>query len=503
VASNRFFHSSGIAICGVLLFCAACGEGPQLAPPAERATPRVFSVSVSPPIAMIEAGRTQQFSASTQGSGSYDPSVTWFVNDVQGGNATLGTISSAGLYTAPRTTPSPATVTVKAASKLDPARSATAMATVTLHNDPAVSWRSFLFTGDEEFVAVTTDSDGNVYASTVPVARTMDAAAGAPAETVGVVSLNSDLTDRWRYSGHPAVWSMGQALTLTPDESRVRLAGVAENLLSLRVLDFDSATGAIVADQSCRTATDDHWLSGNAMRIFDNRLHAAVGGPRIVVTADLDGPLDCTQQFLLEGQAGIGGLWVARDHILATGTSNCPDSPQGCSYLWKLDRSGNLLWSKLFRDTHQLHVAESVESHRNAIYVAGTLPQASGPVSFFVQKLDIDGKGIWPAPLVTSGREGSCSPASSYLSELIPSPAGGVTLLGSTDSLDCRGADFLALLISPEGSVVKLLRGELAASAVANAGAYDSTGSKLFLVGNRSPGPFSPVELVVASFQVR
>jgi hypothetical protein len=454
---------------------------------------------------MVETGRTQQFSASIQGSGSYDPSVTWFVNDVQGGNAALGTITSRGLYTAPPSIPSPATITVKAASKLDPTRSATAIATVTLHYDPSVTWRSFLFTGYEEFVAVTTDSDGNIYASTVPVARTTDAAAGAPTETVGVISLSSDLTERWRYAGHPAVWSVGQALSLTPDESGVRLAGVAEDLLSLRVVEFDSATGAITADQSCRVSADSRWLSGNAMRISENRLHAAVGGPRIVVTGDLAGPLDCSQQFLLEEPAGIGGLWVSptRDHLLATGTSNCPDSPQGCSYLWKLDRAGNLLWWKLFRDTQQLHVVETVENHRPAIYVAGTSPQTAGPASFFVQKLDVDGKEIWPEPLVVSGREGSCDPGWSYLSEVIASPAGGVTLLGSTDSLDCRGADFLALLVSPEGSVAKLLRGDLAASAVANAGAYDPTGKKLFLVGNRSPGPFSPVEIVVASFQVR
>lgn len=453
---------------------------------------------------MVEVGRTQQFSASVQGRGSYDPSVTWFVNDVQGGNSALGTITSAGLYTAPASIPSPATVTLKAASKQDPTRSATAIATVTLHSDPSVSWRSFLFTGYEEFVAVTADSEGNLYASTVPVARTTDSAASGPAETVGVISLHSDLSDRWRYAGHPAIWSVGQALTLTPDESGVRWAGIAEDLLSLRVVEFDSATGGITADQSCRVSADYHWLSGNAMRISENRLHAAVGGPRIVVTGDLAGPLDCTQQFLLEEPAGIGGLWIpqTRDHLLATGTSNCPESPQGCSYLWKLDRAGSLLWSKLFRDTHQLHVVETVENHRPAIYVAGTSPQAGGPSSFFVQKLDVDGKEIWPAPLVASGREGSCDPGWSYLSEVITSPAEGVTLLGSTDSLDCRGADFLALLVSPEGSVVKLLRGELAASAVANAGAYDPTGKKLFLVGNRSPGPFSPVELAVASFEL-
>jgi len=396
---------------------------------------------------MVEVGRTQQFTASMQGIGSYDRSVTWFVNGVKGGDTTLGTITAAGVYTAPPSIPSPATVTVKAASKQEATRSATAIATVTLRKDPSVSWRSFLFTGYEEFVAVTTDLDGNIYASTLPVARSTDSAASGPAETVGVISLHSDLTDRWQYSARPVIWSVGQALSLTPDESRVRLAGIAEDLLSLRVVEFDSGTGVITADKSCRVSTDSEWLSGNAMRVSENLLYAAIGGPRIVVTGDLSSPLDCSQQFKLEGQAGIGGLWVGRDHLLVTGASNCPEGPQGCSYLWKLDRAGNLLWSKPFRDTQQLHVVESVENNRPAIYVAGTEPQATGPASFFIQKLDTDGKEIWPAAVMASGREGNCDPGWSYFSEAIPSPAGGVTLLGSTQSRDCRGADFLALSV--------------------------------------------------------
>jgi hypothetical protein len=57
--------------------------------------------------------------------------VTWQVNGVTGGNATVGTISSAGLYTAPTVVPSPATVTVTAVSQADPAKSASAQVTVT------------------------------------------------------------------------------------------------------------------------------------------------------------------------------------------------------------------------------------------------------------------------------------------------------------------------------------------------------------------------------------
>src|SRR5256885_15115649 len=57
--------------------------------------------------------------------------VTWQVSGVSGGNATAGTISSSGLYTAPAVVPNPATVTVTAVSQADPTKSASAQGTIT------------------------------------------------------------------------------------------------------------------------------------------------------------------------------------------------------------------------------------------------------------------------------------------------------------------------------------------------------------------------------------
>jgi len=56
--------------------------------------------------------------------------VTWQVNGVTGGNATVGTISSSGLYTAPGVVPNPATVTVTAVSQADATKSAAAQVTI-------------------------------------------------------------------------------------------------------------------------------------------------------------------------------------------------------------------------------------------------------------------------------------------------------------------------------------------------------------------------------------
>ena len=64
--------------------------------------------------------------------------VSWLVNGVAGGNATVGTISAAGVYTAPAALPTTPTVTVTAVSQ--ESSSATASVTVNLENPlPAVT----------------------------------------------------------------------------------------------------------------------------------------------------------------------------------------------------------------------------------------------------------------------------------------------------------------------------------------------------------------------------
>jgi hypothetical protein len=81
-------------------------------------------VNVQPTSATLFLGQTQPFQASV--IGATDQSVSWRVSGVPGGNATLGTISSSGAYTAPAVLPSPASVTVEAVSNANSAASASA-----------------------------------------------------------------------------------------------------------------------------------------------------------------------------------------------------------------------------------------------------------------------------------------------------------------------------------------------------------------------------------------
>ncbi|HMV47404.1 MAG TPA: DUF1800 family protein [Blastocatellia bacterium] len=88
----------------------------------------IVSVTISPTSASVQTGTTRQFTATV--SGSANTAVTWKVADVVGGNSTVGTISSTGLYTAPATVPAGA-VAVSATSQADATKKATALVTVT------------------------------------------------------------------------------------------------------------------------------------------------------------------------------------------------------------------------------------------------------------------------------------------------------------------------------------------------------------------------------------
>ena len=98
---------------------------PQPPPP----PPPVISVSISPTSASVRLKNTRQFTATV--TNTTNTAVTWTVNNILGGNATLGTISTSGLYRAPTTAPLPLKVTVKATSSADPSKSASAAVTIT------------------------------------------------------------------------------------------------------------------------------------------------------------------------------------------------------------------------------------------------------------------------------------------------------------------------------------------------------------------------------------
>jgi len=103
------------------------------------ATVSVILLTISPPSATVAPSGSRQFTATLQGL--TNTSVTWSVDGVAGGNATTGTITTGGLYSAP-TALGPHTVTATSVS--EPSFSVNAQVTVinlaqaavlTYHND--------------------------------------------------------------------------------------------------------------------------------------------------------------------------------------------------------------------------------------------------------------------------------------------------------------------------------------------------------------------------------
>ena len=107
----------------MVITLSACGGGNNPTPPPPP------TVTVTPATLNLLEGSTQQFMAAV--TNTNQTAVTWQVNGVTGGNATVGTISSTGLYTAPAIVPNPASITVTAVLQANSAFSGNAIVTIT------------------------------------------------------------------------------------------------------------------------------------------------------------------------------------------------------------------------------------------------------------------------------------------------------------------------------------------------------------------------------------
>jgi hypothetical protein len=97
-----------------ILWCAGCSGGQSAS---GGGNPAGISVTVFPSATSAVIGQTVPFNATV--TGTTNSTVNWEVAGVAGGNSTVGTITSGGLYTAPAAVPIPSTVVVTAVSQAD------------------------------------------------------------------------------------------------------------------------------------------------------------------------------------------------------------------------------------------------------------------------------------------------------------------------------------------------------------------------------------------------
>ncbi len=146
---------------------------------------QAISVAISPTAATVAGGQSQTFAATV--SGTSNAGVNWYVSGVQGGNASVGTISSSGVYTAPAC-PNSSAVVVTAQSAYAPATQATANVTLTTGAGSSLA----------RYVA-TTGSDSNNGSACSPWATIQNAANNAqPGMTIhvapGTYTVSSTIT---------------------------------------------------------------------------------------------------------------------------------------------------------------------------------------------------------------------------------------------------------------------------------------------------------------------
>jgi Fe-S cluster assembly iron-binding protein IscA len=198
-----------------------------------------IQVTISPTNAIVTVGNQQQFRATV--SGTKNTAVTWSVSGAGCSGTACGTITTAGLYTAPANVPSPANIAIKAAAQANPSSSASATVTITLTNNSKLNGQyAFLFTGfDSNGIyqaagSFTADGHGKITSgledvnnSAAPVTDARIAGTyQVGADNRGVMTISSPLgTHTFRFSLN-LLGTKGRFISF--DNSGVRGSGVLE-----------------------------------------------------------------------------------------------------------------------------------------------------------------------------------------------------------------------------------------------------------------------------------
>jgi hypothetical protein len=196
-------------------------------------------VTISPTSAIVTVGQQQQFRTSV--SGTTNQAVTWSVSGSGCSGSTCGTISSAGLYTAPATLPSQATVIVKATSQANTSSSASAVVSVVAtNNSKFVGHFAFLFTGFDsngvyqEAGSFVADGKGNLVSGLEDVNETAGPTTDVSiagtyqmgSDNRGIMTISSPLgTHTFRFALN-LLGTKGRLVSF--DQSGVRGSGVIE-----------------------------------------------------------------------------------------------------------------------------------------------------------------------------------------------------------------------------------------------------------------------------------
>lgn len=235
-----------------------------------------ISVSINPTSASISTGATQQFTDTV--SGSSNTNVSWSVDGVNGGNTIAGTISTAGLYTAPNAAGSH-TVTVTSAA--DTSKSASAAVAVTSSSGVTITINptsATLTTGGTQQFSDTVSGSSNTN-----VTWAVDGVSGGNA-TTGTVSTSGLYTSPNSAGSHTVTVTSAADTTKSASASvTVHSAGSCTNNTVGSVIVCAPANGASVSSPvqfiSQANSTNpivSNWVYVDNVAVFKNANTASV-----------------------------------------------------------------------------------------------------------------------------------------------------------------------------------------------------------------------------------
>ena len=229
------------------------------------------SVALNADATSVLLGNTQQVNASV--AGTLATGLTWKVNGIVGGNATLGTVSTTGQYTAPGKLPNPAVVTVTATSAADSTRVGT--------------------------IRMNVNSDVVVRLTTLP-GTTLAAATKVSARSLVQSNGKPDTTVLWLVNGIPNGNASSGTVTPGSDSRMATYTAPAATAQTASVPSAVSLTAVSNADPSKSASTTLNVTGQNPGGIS---LSASYGPPGSVLTITTEAKLTAPVQVLFSDGA--------------------------------------------------------------------------------------------------------------------------------------------------------------------------------------------------------
>ncbi len=213
---------------------------------------------VTPAAASLRSGVTQNFTATV--TNTSNKAVIWQVNELVGGTLSIGTISTAGVYTAPATVPSPAMVTITAVSEADPTRSGSAAVSI-IAPQPATSWLWGITTDDPTVQLASQLSSVAAFPRRVTIRTVFDPPmGGSPAASDYLQSVRA-LSDK------------GDVMGLPVDSSAMsQLTTVA---IGARIAEYLSTLGPYVRIWEIGNEVNGNWLGQDVITKIETMYDAA------------------------------------------------------------------------------------------------------------------------------------------------------------------------------------------------------------------------------------